>query len=235
MKPPASLRLQRGQSLVGMMIGLLISLLTIAAMLVTYRNIIEATGNASRSALRDGQVASALLAAQIELQQAGFGIPATDSLDSRVRIDDAGRRLVWRFKPALDQADQCAGLHLLDQPSGTQRRGLYRLPPRSCTSAAGVTWDASEMQPIAADAAFFEPTQKDGSAYAGNDREVGALTLAPAGAGNGYRFVASSASCMPFQQQDDVLQSGRRVSLRQSSQDVLFSVCLPNLVEVAAP
>jgi len=32
-----------------------------------------------------------------------------------------------------------------------------------------------------------------------------------------------------------VLQSGRRVSLRQSSQDVLFSVCLPNLVEVAAP
>ena len=55
-----------------MMIGLVISLLTIGAMLAIYKVAIEVSGNASRTATRDGQVSSAMLAAQIELQQAGY-------------------------------------------------------------------------------------------------------------------------------------------------------------------
>ena len=58
-------RLQAGQSLISMMVGLVISLITIAAMLTLYKVMIEVSGNASRSAMRDGQVSSAILAAQI--------------------------------------------------------------------------------------------------------------------------------------------------------------------------
>lgn len=230
MTPPITARRQRGQSLISMMVGLVISLLTIAAMLVLYKNMIESTGNASRAALRDGQVASALLAAQIELQEAGFGIPAADTLDSRLVISNDGKQIAWRFKQELGQADLCAGLRLVDAVnSGTAARGLYRLPPKLCGSAAAATWADTEWHPVAAEAAFFDPIQKDGSTFAGAEREVGALTLRGAADGAGYRFVAVPDACLPYQQQDSVERTGQRVILRQASDDVLFSVCLPNL------
>lgn len=221
---------QRGQSLISMMVGLVISLLTIAAMLVLYKNMIESTGNASRSALRDGQVASALLAAQIELQEAGFGVAAADTLDSRLTISHEGKQIAWRFKHELGQDDLCAGLRLVDAvESGAPARGLYRLPPKLCSNAAAASWADTEWQPVAAEAAFFDPVQKDGSAFTGAEREVGALTLRGTTGGDGYRFVAVPDACLPFQQQESIERTGQRVILRQASDDVLFSVCLPNL------
>ena len=221
---------QRGQTLISMMVGLVISLLTIAAMLVLYKNMIESTGNASRSALRDGQVASALLAAQSELQEAGFGIPVEDSLGSRLTISSDGKQVAWRFKHELGQADRCAGLRLVDTAEGSSpARGLYRLPPKLCGSAAAATWADTEWQPVAAEAAFFDPVQKDGSAFSGTEREVGPLTLRGATGGEGYRFTAVPDACLPYQQQETVERTGQRVILRQASDDVLFSVCLPNL------
>src|SRR5690606_13766993 len=71
-------RTQRGQTLVGMMVGVMISLITIAGMLVLYKTMIEVTGQASSDSLRDGQVASALLAAQMDVHEAGYGIALAD-------------------------------------------------------------------------------------------------------------------------------------------------------------
>lgn len=216
---------QSGQSLISMMVGLVISLLTIAAMLVLYKNIIESSGNASRSALRDGQVASALLAAQSELQEAGFGIPMQDALDTRLSVSSDGKQVSWRFKHELGQADQCAGLRLVDSDEeGAPARGLYRLAPKACSSVVGLSWSSNELQPVASEAAFFEPTRKDGTTYDGAEREIGALTLQ-----GGYAFHAVADTCMPYQQQDTVEQAGQRITLRQSVDEVLFSVCLPNL------
>ncbi|MGE6333488.1 PilW family protein [Stenotrophomonas sp. NPDC077659] len=228
-------RRQRGQSLVGVMVGLVISLLSIAAMLVMYKNMIESSGNAARAAQRDGQVASALLSAQIDLQQAGFGIAADEPLATRLAISDEGRQVVWRFKPALGQADQCAGLRLVDDSEGGVERGLYHLPPKACSDVAGQTWNDLLLQPIAGSAAFFTPTQRDGSALTGSDRETGALTLLPSASEDGYRFVATTRNCLPFGQQATVAGSAQQLSLQQSSSDVLFSVCLPNLAEPATP
>lgn len=225
----AARRLQQGQSLIGMMVGLVISLLTIAAMLVLYKYMIEVSGNASRAAQRDGQVASALLAAQIDMQQAGYGVDESQPLATRLAVSADGTQVVWRFKPELDQPDQCAGLRLLDTASGTLARGLYRLPATPCSTAADIDWDDAQLQPLATDIAFFEPTLKDGTAYEGAEREVGALTLQPTPGEGGYRFHALAAACLPFQQQSEGLVTGQRIILRQSVQDVLFSVCLPNL------
>jgi len=218
-----------------MMVGLLISLLTIAAMLVMYKNMIETTANASRSAVRDGQVSSALLGAQMDLQEAGFGIATTETVESRLSLADQGRQVRWRFKPTLGGADNCAGLRIVDTSGGSLARGLYKMPAKSCSSAASVSWSDAELQPIAADAAFFQPTLKDGSAFADGEREVGALSLAAATGGTGYRFSAVADACMPFHQQDTVDQAGQRVTLSQASNDVLFSVCLPNLVAASTP
>jgi len=228
-----SRRLQEGQSLIGMMVGLVISLLTIAAMLVLYKYMIEVSGNASRAAQRDGQVASALLAAQIDMQQAGYGIADDQPLATRIAVSADGKQVAWRFKPELDQADQCAGLRLLDAPTGTLARGLYRLPATRCTAASDATWNDDQLQPLATDAAFFEPTLKDGTRYTGAERELGALTLQPAPGQAGYRFHALSAACLPFQQQSEGIATGQRIVLRQSIHDVLFSVCLPNLTGAA--
>lgn len=224
-----SRRRQHGQSLIGMMVGLLISLLTIGAMLVIYKNMISMSGDASRAAQRDGQVASALLAAQIDMQQAGFGITADSALESRLAVSLEGRQVTWRFKPERDQSDQCAGLRLVDEASSTLPRGLYRLPAKACSSALGSSWNDSQLQPLAADIAFFEPLSKDGTAYTGSERELGALTLQAAPDQEGYRFHAAADACLPFQQQQDLPPSGQRITLRQTSDDVLFSVCLPNL------
>lgn len=215
-----------------MMIGLLISLLTIAAMLVLYKNIIASSSDASRAALRDGQVASALLAAQTELQEAGFGIPAQEPLSTRLAVSSDGKQVSWRFKPELGQPDHCAGLRLVDQvPTGNgPPRGLYRLPPKACSSVVGLSWSDTELQQLASQAAFFEPTLKDGSAYGSGEREVGALTLQ-----GSYAFHAATDACMPFRQQDSIEHAGQRVTLRQAADEVLFSVCLPNLALISAP
>lgn len=212
-----------------MMVGVLLSLLSIAAMLVVYKNMIESSGNAARAAQRDGQVASALLAAQIDLQQAGFGIASSAPLSSRLSISDDGRQLAWRYRSALGGTDQCAGLRLVDSADQTLPRGLYRLLPQACGDAAAATWSNAQSQAIASESAFFEPLQRDGSSHAAGDRETGALSLQPSTAVTGYRFHSASATCLPFQQQDDLTQVVQRVELRQSEEDVLFSTCLPNL------
>lgn len=240
---------QRGESLIGIMVGLVISLLTISVMLVLYKTLIETSANASRSALRDGQVASALLSAQEELQEAGFGVPLSDALDTKLLISDSGKQIVWRYMALSDDTElsdvdtdgtsMCAGFLLEDDSDADTGRGLYRLTPKACSSVTSVTWSSSERVPVASSAAFFEPSQKDGSAYSDDDAEVGALTLKPSSDDTaGYVFSSASDSCLPYMQQDTssdpLTTSGQRVKLSSTVSGSLFSVCLPNLAYVPA-
>lgn len=65
----------------GLMVGLVISLLVVLAMLFLYRGVLNSvfgtreTPGLVPSAQQDGQLSSGLLSAQIALQAAGFGIP----------------------------------------------------------------------------------------------------------------------------------------------------------------
>src|SRR5690606_32208487 len=84
-----------GETLVGLMVGMALSLLTVAAMLALYQGMVAVSRDTTRLAQRDGQVASAAMAAQMELQQAGFGIePGTPGSSLWVAPD--GQRVVWR-------------------------------------------------------------------------------------------------------------------------------------------
>jgi hypothetical protein len=216
---------QIGQSLISMMIGLVISLVTISAMLVLYKTMVEVSANASRSALRDGQVSAALLAAQMELQSAGFGVPQADALATKLALRESGKQLVWRYKADLAAAGfVCTGLHLVDG------HGLYRLAPKACGDVAGAAWASNERELMAGSVAFFTPAQKNGNSYASAEREVGAMSLAP-----GYVFsLKAERQCLPYMQQDFAVSpmatAGQQVALeRDDGSAGLFQLCLPNL------
>ncbi len=224
-----TLRQQAGQSLISMMIGLVISLITISAMLVLYKTMIEVSANASRSALRDGQVSAALLAAQMDMQTAGFGVPASDTLGSKLGVREAGKEVAWRYKAELNDAGfVCSGLRLVDN------EGLYRLAPKACNDVSAISWAATEHELLAGSAAFFTPVQKDGSAYASGEGEVGAMSLAA-----GYVFaLKAERQCLPFMQQDfsasPTTLPGQQVVMERATPQTgevnhLFQTCLPNL------
>lgn len=215
----------RGQSLISLLIGLAISLITIAAMLVLYKTMIGISGNASRSALRDSQVSAALLSAQMSLQSAGFGVPTNDALSTKWALTANGKSVVWRSRTDLSSAGfTCAGLLIVDG------QGLYRLQPKACTTVVGMAWSADEREPMTSSAAFFVPTQKDGSAYTSSEAEAGAITLAP-----GYVFaLGSTRQCLPYMQQNFALgpaPAAPQLTLQRAdgSGNPMFSICLPNL------
>lgn len=226
---------QAGQSLISMMIGVLISLFTIAGMMVLYKVMIDTSGNASRAALRDGQVSSALLAAQVELQQAGFGVPPGDAFDTKLAV--AGKQVVWRYRTNLASSDYvCAGLRLVDDKDdsangcaaagdGVDQRGLYFLPPKACASAsAPPAWSCPDL--LTTEAAFFQPLNKDGTVMDGDMAEVGGMSL-----GEAIGFTQGSTACLPYMQQEDAgvpLDQVATVSLATAGAP-LFTACLPNI------
>lgn len=236
---------QRGQSLIGMMVGLVISLLTIAAMLAIYKTSIGISTNASQTALRDGQVSAALLAAQIELQQAGYGIEADAAEILSVSAD--GRQVIWRYRSEIGGPSTCAGLRLISGGAGeavggrdddgddaADPRGLYWLPGKPCESlVAASTWTGSvQHRPkrLASPAAFYAPVDMQGTPL---DDEDGAVAL------TGLRFVqVTGGACLPYQQQtdaDDIPARSQRVALRDASSQDVFSVCLPNVQDPTDP
>ncbi|QPF73520.1 hypothetical protein G8A07_11710 [Roseateles sp. DAIF2] len=92
-------RRQAGASLVALMVGMLISMLAVVAGMALYRTALQQAagprGVIPASQL-DGQLASGLLAAQIALQEAGFGIADASSAQHLVLLSNArldGNRL----------------------------------------------------------------------------------------------------------------------------------------------
>ncbi|MCD9004674.1 prepilin-type N-terminal cleavage/methylation domain-containing protein [Luteimonas sp. XNQY3] len=219
---------QAGLTLISMMVGLVISLLAIASLLAVYRLVIDASGNAVGSIQRDGQVASALLAAQIELQQAGYGIERAAGPAETALLSIADDEVTWRFRPTPGAADLCAGLRLATGDGGG---GLLWLPPRACTDAAATTWDAADVRPLTTRTAFFAPRARDGSVLTD---EVGAAVL------QGARFELDGTCTLAYAQQafdaDDTHPLAQRLLLRGGDGRLLLPACLSNIaVDVHTP
>lgn len=157
-----TLRTQRGEGLIPMMIGMLLTLFAVLAMLMAYRTMVAVAVPASRAALRDGQSASALIAAQIELQQAGFGVDTAVDGGVNIIVTGAGREIIWRFRRQLDDpSPSCAGLRLVTS-SATGSGGIYFLPPLDCLSAATPpAWPVGTPRLIASETVLYEPAEDD--------------------------------------------------------------------------
>lgn len=220
--------MQGGQSLIGMMIGLMISTLTVAAMLATYKTLIDISNNASGSAQRDGQASSALLSAQIQLQQAGFGIDLGNEsagIGDLLAVSQQGRQAVWRFRQDAAGGDTvCAGLRIVPKSEGDPG-GLFWLPPKACASAADApTWSGSGAdgaQALASGIVFFAPTDRAGNVLA----EAGSAPLD----GNA-RFVLGGGCSLPYAQQAGFSAVSQDLQLVDGGGTRLFDACLPNIV-----
>src|SRR5690606_10262644 len=100
-------------------------------------------------AVRDSQLASALLGAQMELQAVGWRIEP-DAPGENVRLDGDGRGVIWRFREADGGPMLCAGMRIVAEapgaamagPDGALAQGLYLMPGTPCSGVddAGLDW-----------------------------------------------------------------------------------------------
>lgn len=197
---PRTRRPQAGASLVSMMVGLVISLITIGAMLAVYRTAATVSTAASATTQREGQLASALLGAQIDLQQAGFGLEAGEA-----GLEVTPTRVVWRYRHGPGEPLLCAGLQVGTTGQGADAAAtLFQLQEKACAGAL----EAGPARPL-----VVLP-----SAIAGDPSlDAGHVALP------GLRFEqADDSGCLPYEQHRDHAPSA------PAGTDV-FSVCLPNL------
>lgn len=209
-----SRRRQRGVTLIGTLVGLLLSLLGVAAMLALYRSMVSVSTEAASSAQRDTQLVSAMLGAQMNLQAAGWRIePGTPGDNVRIAAD--GRTVLWRYRDVAGGPMLCEGLRLSAADAADAEAGLHLLPATPCTGVddPALTWD-SPGQPVPVrlvSAVGFHQGQG----------EVSALRLANA------RFHMQAATCLPYGQGVPVRE---HVLLTLDADGMrLFGVCLQNI------
>lgn len=108
---------QRGLTLISLMVGLLLAMISILAGMLLYKNIVQTTVQTRSDALQDGQIASSMLTLQLELQSAGYGIPKDPTKNHIQLVGD--HTIYWRFN---DGADQCRRFHIFTPQDGNSRQ-----------------------------------------------------------------------------------------------------------------
>ena len=157
---PPSTR-QRGTTLISLMIGLAISMIVVLATMMLFQRTSRVTGEARRDAQADAQRSAAFLAANMALQEAGYGINAAQTGTHLVVLTDAqltgtaltgtpvavgatdGTAVVWAENTT--GTTRCSGLLALN---GNEPAGLRKLGPATCTDAsnfAAVAWSSQAL------------------------------------------------------------------------------------------
>lgn len=133
---------ERGMSLVSLMIGILISMIGVLAGIVLYQNMVKVTLQTRTDAAQDGQLASAMLSLQLDLQTAGFGIDKVAKPGPHlVLVAGPPQTLYWRYLNDYKNVNSaiCRGFQVSDSVDGNTR-SLQLLRP---ATAASCTLDAA--------------------------------------------------------------------------------------------
>ena len=157
---PPSTR-QRGTTLISLMIGLAISMIVVLATMMLFQRTSRVTGEARRDAQADAQRSAAFLAANMALQEAGYGINAAQTGTHLVVLRGAkltgtamtgttvavgatdGTAVVWAENTT--GTTHCSGLLALN---GNEPAGLRKLGPATCNDAsnfAAVAWPSQAL------------------------------------------------------------------------------------------
>lgn len=113
------LRSQYGTTLIGMLVGMLLAMISILAGMTLYKQAIRTSIDTRSDSLQDGQIASAMLALQLELHSAGFrmtGVPVEQIIQSTADT------IYWRFKTA--NADVECRRFTVETDAGLRQREL---------------------------------------------------------------------------------------------------------------
>ena len=157
---PPSTR-QRGTTLISLMIGLAISMIVVLATMMLFQRTSRVTGEARRDAQADAQRSAAFLAANMALQEAGYGINAAQTGTHLVVLRGAklkgtaltgtpvavgatdGTAVVWAENTT--GTTRCSGLLA---SNGNEPAGLRKLGPATCNDAsnfAAVEWSSQAL------------------------------------------------------------------------------------------
>ena len=118
------------------MVGLLLSMIGILAGMTLYKNLVQVSIESRTDAAQDGQLASAMLSLQLELQSAGYGIASDEAGTHLQLVAGPPQTLYWRYKEAATFV--CRGFRIEDIENNTRRQlQLLMLPAASC-NASGV-------------------------------------------------------------------------------------------------
>jgi type II secretory pathway pseudopilin PulG len=187
MKPLAK---QQGMTLIGLLIGLLISMLCILASLSLYKTLIRVAAESKLDSLHDGQLAAASLVIQMEVQSAGFGIENAGVNDVMMRAPAAGElQLLWRYRKA-DGNFECRGLHesaLTENGENFRLLRVIRVASGCNDTAALDTFDWSTQVSVLGRWRVYD----DGAADLGLDKHI-------ADNGTLFNFSISTVACNPY-------------------------------------
>lgn len=111
---------QRGASLIGLMVGLLVSLIGILGSLSLYKSLTQTSVDATFDAKHDGNVSIALTRITNLVQNAGFGLDKPTNIAGRHLILD-GEDLIWRTREVV------AGATFDPSDAATYTSKCYRL------------------------------------------------------------------------------------------------------------
>ncbi|WP_293935876.1 hypothetical protein [Iodobacter sp.] len=148
-----SINNQAGISLISLMVGVTISLISAVAMLNMYRHSIGISINTKQMSVQDGERSSAMTIAPLLLQDAGFGINNAAVSSNIIALSGASlagntlsgtvgganaNALIWRFNTS--GTTQCSAL------ISNATQGLLLLGPVNCTNISdwsGPIWTTS--------------------------------------------------------------------------------------------
>ncbi|MGA8135941.1 MULTISPECIES: hypothetical protein [Pseudomonas] len=210
-------RAQRGFTMISLMVGTVISLLSILAMLSLYKNLVYSTVTSLQSASQDGQVASGLLTAQRELMNGGFwsGSPtarATSDIDNNfVLLSGAtltngtltGTATAQANFPTLTSA----------APNGTTGNAIvwsYQTSSAAVASCAGLLVSNGALISINSGATCTQASAQWGSAT------WTSTTLIAAGQGT-TPFSVGFATCWPYGRNTDTTNTAYRLQITLSA------------------
>lgn len=131
---------QRGTSLIGLMVGVVLAMIGILAGVNLYENMIRTSVQTRSDAALEGQIASSMLTLQLELQSAGFGIVKDPAVAHIAQTADS---IYWRY--AVDNVAQCRGFRIVNSAEGLRRElQLLKLKIGCNTTAVLTTFNWSD-------------------------------------------------------------------------------------------
>lgn len=144
--------------MISLMVGLTLSMLLVAAMMLVFRNLSRSTGEAMRDAQADDNLVAGLLSAGLTLHEAGFNIPNARLGTALIVIKQAvlsngkltgtlsdassaytGNLVIWQQK--LGNTIQCSGLLA---PSGGGLRRLLGPADVDCSNVGA--WESLDWK-----------------------------------------------------------------------------------------
>jgi Tfp pilus assembly protein PilW len=149
-----SIKAQAGISLISLMVGVTISLISAVAMLSMYRHTIQISTKTMQMSVQDGERSSAMTITPLLLQDAGFGIVSASVSSNIIALSNASlsgstlsgtsggansNALIWRFKTS--GVTQCSALL-----APADNKGLLLLGPVNCTNLSDASkpiWTSS--------------------------------------------------------------------------------------------